>query len=148
MKKMYYLAVAVILAITLLFVVFSCDENATCIKFLKKYGYETENLPILYETYIIPHEFDSVLTDYNLTQLSQGFDLSAYKGKSSIKCTYKITNCTELPYPILANFILVGGKIVSADLMNPRLDGFIMPVIYKNDLIKYQSPAMNDAVIP
>ena len=99
------------------------------------------------EIYKIPSEFDEVLMDYNLIQLSQGFDLSACKGKNAIKHTYKITNCPDIS-PLYANFITVNGKIVSADLTNPQIDGFILPVIHISDLIKYHTPAKNDAVMP
>lgn len=148
MKKMYYLAILLILATTLLFLIFYCDENITCIKYLKNYGYESENSPETCEMYLIPREFDASLMDYNLIQLSQGFDLSTHKGENALKYTYKITNCTNLGYPLYANFILSGGKIVAADLTNPQIDGFILPVIHISDLIKNHTPAKNDAVIP
>lgn len=148
MKKMYFMAVLSIIITALVFLFFYRDENITCINFLKAYGYETENRPLYSEAYLIPSEFDASLLEYNLMQLSQGFDLSPYKGKNALRYTYKITNCDEISSSLYANIICVNAQIVSADLMNPKMDGFILPVIYRSDLIKYQSPAKNDAVTP
>lgn len=148
MKKMYFLAILSILATTLLFLFFHTDENALCIQYLESHGYMTKADSEVCEIYQIPREFDEALMDYNLIQLSQGFDLSAHKGKNAIKHTYKITNCPELSAPLYANFITVNGKIVSADLTNPQMDGFILSLIHISDLIKYHSPAKTDAVMP
>ena len=148
MKKMYLITVILIAVITFAFLFFYCDESQICIRFLKSYGYETENKPISSEAYLIPDEFDDVIHNYNLMQLSSGFDLYAYKGRNANKYTYKITNLTHLPFPVYANVICVNGEIAAADLVNPKIDGFILPMLHISDLMKNHIPAKNDAVIP
>jgi len=144
MKKMYLLTIFVIVFIVFTFLFFYRDENTISANFLKTYGYDTEASPDI-QTYYIPREFDQTMLEYNLIQLSSGYDLSAYKGRVVQKYTYRITN---LPFPLYSNILMLNGKIISADLTNPSLDGFILPVLHINDLIKNHTPATNDAVIP
>lgn len=146
MKKMYSLTVIAIIFISVLFIIFHSDENAVCIGYLRSMGYETEGEPVMTEEYLIPEEFDSVLYDYNLLQLSAGYDLTKYKGKRAVRYTYKITNCPDIE--IYSNIILAKGHIIAADLINPKLDGFLLPMTHRRDFIKNHIPATNDAVIP
>lgn len=145
MKKMYLLTIIIIAIITLIFLLFCKDENSEAISYLNTFGYETSSTPDSTTLYRIPKIFDDTLYEYNLLQLSQGFDLTLYTGITARKYTYRIKN---IPYPLYADIFLVNGKIIAADLVNPGIDGFTFPLIHINELIKYHNPATNDAVIP
>lgn len=143
MRKMYILCLVIITAITVLFLKFYKDDSSLCEEFLRSLGYEFDVATS--EKYIIPKDFDSSLYDYNLMLLSQGYDLSLYKGKVSTRYTYPITNVT---FPLYANILIFNGKIIATDLTNPQIDGFTMPVVHIKDLMKYHIPATKDAVMP
>lgn len=146
MKKMYFLTVITIILIAILFLAFYRDDNTICINYLRSMGYETEDEPVMIEEYLIPKEFDSALYDYNLLQISTGYDLSKYKCKKAMRYTYKITNCSDIE--VYSNILILRGRVIAADLMNPRLDGFLLPMTHKSDFIKNHIPATKDAVIP
>ncbi|MBE7015716.1 MAG: DUF4830 domain-containing protein [Ruminococcaceae bacterium] len=146
MKKMYLLTVITIILITVLFLFFYRDEGTVCVNYLNNMGYKTEKEPAMTEEYLIPKNFDSALYDYNLMQISAGFDLSKYKGKRAVRYTYKITNLPDIE--LYANLTLAKGHIIAADLINPKLDGFLLPMIHRSDFIKNHIPANTDAVTP
>ena len=80
----------------------------------------------------VPLHFNDVYTNYNAVQQKQGFDLSPYKGKKAVLYTYKITN-----YPdnerVVADLIVIDGKIVGADLCDPDADSGFLTEMKKND---------------
>ena len=143
MKKMYIVTVIIIFIITLTYLFFYNEEKSTAEDYIKSFGYETGKCS--YETYTIPQKFDNPLYDYNLIQLSQGFDLSPYKGRTAGKYTFEIKNVS---YPIYANIFLINREIIASDIVNPSSGGSVLPVIHINDLIKYHIPAKKDAKTP
>ena len=145
MKKMYLLTVVIIGIITLIFIFYYTDENAIASELLSSYGYETADGIFSQEIFTLPQNFDKTMDDYNIIQMSQGYNLLPFKEKKCKKYTYKITN---VPYPLFANIMFYRGKVISADILNPDLNGFILPLIHIKDLTKYQIPAKNEAVIP
>lgn len=146
MKKMYVTTIILILAITTIFLLFYKDEGSISVKYLNSYGYEVATSPISVEIYPIPTEFDDTLYDYNLMQLSGGFDLSLCRGKNATRYTYKITNLPGLT--LYANIFFLNGKIIASDIVCPDLGGFISPMVHIRDFKKNHSPATTDAVIP
>lgn len=131
MKKMYFLTILIIVVITAGFLMFFCDENALCLRFLSSFGIETEKEPASVEELFIPEEFDEAYESYNLLQIESGLDLLPYAGKKAVRFTYMVTNFPEdTDSAIFANVLLVNRRPVAGDIVCPSLNGFVLPLSY------------------
>lgn len=125
---------AVLLAITLLAVVFSLgkenlpnipgETNDQRIAFLQQYGWEVEEEPIDVQEIILPKEFNDVYLNYNAVQKTQNMDLLPYAGKTCKQWVYQVTN-----YPneenVRATLLVYEGCIIGGDLSSAALNGFL-----------------------
>ena len=78
----------------------------------------------------VPEQFGPVYQTYNDLQLSQGFDLTPYRGAVLTRYTFTLTApsyCAD--GPVLANVFFSGGEIAAADVCAVGLNGFIRGVI-------------------
>jgi len=76
----------------------------------------------------IPSEFNDTYTKYNDIQMSQGFDLTAYKGKTVTVYTYNITNYDgyENRDCIFANLLVCDNVLIGGDICSTSVsDGFM-----------------------
>lgn len=129
MKRMFPLFIAVIIAITIVFLFFSSDMDILNRHFLSTFGIKTDAKPISQEEIIIPATFDSVYENYNLIQLQAGFDLTEYKGAKAVRYTYKMLNFPNNERKnIYANVICIKNRQVGGDICCTDIDGFILPL--------------------
>lgn len=76
----------------------------------------------------IPTQWNDTYKNYNEMQVSQGYDLSFYKGVDVTRLTYNITNYIgeeETPEQVLANVYIYRGEIIGGDVCSAELDGFM-----------------------
>ena len=100
--------------------------NEERIDFLANYGWSVESDPVEVVEVVIPSEFDQTYETYNSLQKTQGFDLSAFKGKKVIRYSYTITNYpTEQESPVRANMLLMENRLVGGDVTSIALGGFM-----------------------
>lgn len=98
------------------------------VAFLSQFGWRINEEPSAVEEIVIPAEFDETYQQYNQLQLSQGFDLTKYAGKTAKKWTYKVEN-----YPgysaenncIRANLIVYEGAVIGGDVSSTEQGGFM-----------------------
>lgn len=156
MKKMFLFFVTIIIAITLLFLLFSSDMNTLNRRFLEDFGIETEAVPIAQEEFTIPSQFDNIYENYNIIQLESGFDLALYKGEKAVRYTYKMLNFpNSSSQNIYANVICIKKRQIGGDICCTDIDGFILPLNFlktnnfnQRPVMKYQIPAITDAPMP
>ncbi|MCR5635982.1 MAG: DUF4830 domain-containing protein [Clostridiales bacterium] len=100
------------------------DDNKSRTDFLRQFGWETGDDPVSYKTVTIPFTFNDVYENYNKIQLSQGLDLTPYKGKQCESYTYQISN---YPYDgeVYANMLIYNGCVIGGDICSFELDGFM-----------------------
>lgn len=135
MKKMYFLALSLIVVITALFLFFSTDTDILNKKFLSSFGIQVSKNATQISQIKIPKEFDEIYENYNLMQIECGLDLSPYKGKTATRYTYIMENFPEKgSTDILVNVICVKNRPVAGDIMSPSISGFIKPL---NFLMQY-----------
>ena len=128
MKKMLFI-IAVIIAITIIFLLFSSDTEILNRRFLQNFGIEIEKNAVTVEEIKIPEEFDSVYENYNVIQLEAGFDLNGFKGKNAVRYTYKMLNFpNSVRKNIYANVICINHKPIGGDICCTDIDGFILPL--------------------
>ena len=96
--------------------------------FISELGWIVDEEPIEIRQIAIPQEFDEVYDNYNEIQLSQGYDLTEYAGRSAKRWTYVIRNYPDVSADedyIRINLLVCDGKIIGGDVCSIRLDGFM-----------------------
>lgn len=95
------------------------------VSFLARYGWEIKDEKADELEIKLPENPDKVISRYNELQLSQGFDLTPYFGKTVKRISYKITNYPDTDEDVYANLIIYDGKIIGGDICTRRLGGFM-----------------------
>ncbi len=103
----------------------AAETNEQRINYLKQFGWEVKEEPSEIVEVAIPTEFNDVYEKYNVIQKKQGFDLSAYRGKSVKRWTYDVTNYPDNRPNVKANILVFDGKVIGGDICSLELDGFM-----------------------
>ncbi|MBE6811569.1 MAG: DUF4830 domain-containing protein [Ruminococcaceae bacterium] len=98
------------------------------LQYLEQFGWIVQEEPVSVQEIFIPAQFGDVYNNYNAIQLSQGFDLLPYAGRSVKKWVYAVTN-----YPgyaqseayVQATLLVCQGIIIGGDICSVELDGFM-----------------------
>ncbi len=133
-KKMIFCALSVLSAVCLIAaaVLFSVsrstvgdsDTNAMCVAFLKDKKIKlSAKKPQSIETAFLPREFSDVVSEYNELQKKQGFDFTAFAGKTVTKYTYAV-DCKERA-DVVASVFVYNGKIIGGDIHCIGADGYM-----------------------
>ncbi len=102
------------------------ETNEERIEYLQTFGWRVSTDPVEVVNITIPEEFDATYNEYNALQISQGFDLSGYKGDAGTRYTYTISNYpNETSAQVLANVIVIDDQIVAADISSVSSGGFM-----------------------
>ena len=100
------------------------------VEFLSHLGYTVSSEPVRTQEVQIPKEFTEVYEQYNALQLSQGFDLSKYKGKRIMQYVYRIENWPEEnSEPVYATLLTYKNKLIGGELSRGGADGFLRPLL-------------------
>ena len=98
------------------------------LKFISDLGWIVDEDPVEVRQIAIPQEFDDVYSNYNEIQLSQGYDLTKYAGRSAKRWTYIIRNYPDVSSDedyVRINLLVCDGKIIGGDVCSIKLDGFM-----------------------
>lgn len=103
------------------------SDAAERMSFISQFGWEVSEEPTEVREIIIPEEFDEVYTKYNEIQLSQGFDLSLFKGVRAKRWTYAVKNYRgfEDKNCVRINILVYEGKVIGGDVCSVELNGFM-----------------------
>lgn len=114
-------------------IVLTFNNDSDIIDFLSINGWEVDPLSEVKTFVDLPDKENSVFTDYNAVQLSQGFNLLPYLGKRLEKYSYSVINDSTADGfdTIYATVLTYNGQIVGADICCPALDGFIKGVVIR-----------------
>lgn len=120
------------------------ETNEERIQYLQTFGWQVSNDPVEVVSVSIPKEFDETYKEYNNLQISQGFDLSSYKGDDGTRYTYAISNYpNKTSAQVLANIIVIDDQIVAADVSSVSAGGFMhtlqMPEKSNSDSVDTES---------
>lgn len=105
----------------------NASDQSERMSFISQFGWEVSEEPTEVREIIIPEEFDEVYTKYNEIQLSQGFDLTSFKGVRVKRWTYAVKNYTgyEDKDCIRINILVCNGKVIGGDVCSVELNGFM-----------------------
>lgn len=103
----------------------SSDDDTGRADFLASYGWEITAVPEEVVEVTIPGSFNQVYERYNDLQLSQGFDLTPYRGKTVKRYTYTVHNYPDYTGAVHANVLIYKGSVIGGDICTYDLDGFM-----------------------
>ena len=109
----------------------SVSGNEGRVEFLRGFGWEVSTAPKESSQVRIPEEMSDVYRRYNALQQSQGYDLSAFAGKSVMRYVYQINNYPGATEPVFATLLVSKGKVIGGDITDTapggRIHGFKPP---------------------
>lgn len=100
-------------------------SNDDRVQFLTSFGWEVVTSPAETCQVRIPAETSEVFTRYNNLQKSQGYDLSAYQGKTVMRYVYKIKNYPGATEPVYATILISSNQVIGGDITDTSAAGVV-----------------------
>ena len=105
-------------------------SNEDRVAYLEQWGWITGKEPASVEEVLIPKTFDSSYDEYLALQKSQGFDLTAYAGKTVKRYTYAVSNYPGLQEGIWASLLVYKKAVIGGEIFCSQGDGFTQGLAY------------------
>ncbi len=99
--------------------------NDSRVAFLEALGWEVSASPVESGQVRIPETTTEVFDRYNDLQLSQGYDLKNYAGKTAMRYVYKINNFPGATEPVYATLLVYKNEIIGGDITDTAASGKI-----------------------
>ena len=104
------------------------SSNDARVKFLTDLGWEVAASPVESGQVRIPEESTQVFDRYNELQKSQGYDLSAFAGKTVMRYVYKVKNYSGATDPVYATLLVYKDQVIGGDITDTSAKGVIRPL--------------------
>lgn len=105
--------------------------NEARVAFLEQFGWTVAEEPVQTQKVRVPEDPSEVFLRYNDLQLSQGYDLLSYSGKTLTRYVYQITNYPGTDGVYFATLLVYNDNVVGGDVASRRqngvMHGFAMP---------------------
>ncbi len=101
------------------------SNNDARVAFLKDFGWDVTTSPVESSQVRIPENSSQVFERYNQLQKSQGYDLSAYAGKTVMRYVYKLNNFPGATEPVYATLLIYKNQVIGGDVTNTAASGAI-----------------------
>ncbi len=101
------------------------SNNDARVNFLKQFGWDVTTSPSETSQVRIPDGSSPVFERYNALQKSQGYDLSAYAGKTVMRYVYKINNYPGATEPVYATLLVYKNQVIGGDVTDTAAKGAI-----------------------
>ena len=135
-KKIAIIAAGVIVVVMALILLFGGKDSAPTssvtvsgnedrVQFLNSFGWEVASSPIQTSQVRIPAESSQVFERYNALQKYQGYDLSAYAGKTVMRYVYTVKNYPGATEPVYATLLISGNQVIGGDITDTAPAGLM-----------------------
>lgn len=121
------------------------SNNDARVDFLKTFGWEVTTSPTESGQVRIPAESNEVFDRYNALQKSQGYDLSAYAGKTVMRYVYKINNYPGATAPVYATLLIYKNQVIGGDVTDTSAKGTVRSFKMPQDM---PSPTLPSGTTP
>ena len=101
----------------------SLATNDGRVQFLESFGWDVTTSPVQSTQVKIPEEMSDVFRRYNALQLSQGYDLQSFAGKTVMRYVYEIVNYPGATEKVLATLLVHRGKVIGGDITDTAPGG-------------------------
>ncbi len=110
----------------------SLRTNDQRVSYLTQYGWDVVVSPVETRQVFIPTELSEVFQRYNTLQVSQGFDLSQYAGKTVTQYVYQIENFPNATDPVYATLLIYEDQIIGGDVTDTSAGGVVQGLQMRN----------------
>ncbi|MCD7755998.1 MAG: DUF4830 domain-containing protein [Firmicutes bacterium] len=100
-------------------------NNDARVAFLKAFGWEVTTSPVESSQVRIPADSTEVFERYNALQKSQGYDLSAYPGKTVMRYVYQVNNYPGATEPVYATLLIYKDQVIGGDITDTSAKGVV-----------------------
>ena len=104
------------------------DEDR--VAYLTGLGWQVAREPAAVEDVLIPETFDPSYDEYLALQEAQGFDLTAYAGKTVQRYTYQVFNYPGLQEDIWASLLVYRTTVIGGEIACASGDGFLQGLAF------------------
>lgn len=111
----------------------AAEDAAQRTAFLEQFGWTVNETPLEQVNVILPSTFNEVYENYNQIQKEQGLDLLKHAGRSCQRYTYQVTNYPGRETGVIANLLILDGRVIGGDICSVELNGFIHGFANPND---------------
>ena len=101
------------------------SNNDERVAFLKSFGWDVVTSPTESSQVRIPSESSAVFDRYNALQKSQGYDLTAYAGKTVMRYVYRINNYPGATEPVYATLLIYKNQVIGGDVTDTAAKGVV-----------------------
>lgn len=98
--------------------------NEDRVRFIEEFGIKVKGEPVSEESFIMPDDFDRVISGYNQIQKTQGLDLTKYARKRVTHYAYEVTNY-DSGGTVYVNLLVHKNRIIAADISSMHDGGFV-----------------------
>lgn len=105
----------------------SMKTNEDRVAFIEQFGVKVEDEPVEEKAFLMPENFDRIISGYNELQKKQGLDLSRYAKKKVTRYTYKVENY-DAEGDVYVNLFVHRRRIIACDICSAANDGFVIPL--------------------
>lgn len=105
------------------------ETNEERVSYLNSMGWQVSPECVEEKTVVIPKEFSDIYDSYNQLQLSQGFDLGNYRGRTVTIFTYAVEDYKGYEGAVVADMYVCEGRVIGGDIHSLALDGFMHGIV-------------------
>ncbi|MBE6946394.1 MAG: DUF4830 domain-containing protein [Ruminococcaceae bacterium] len=99
--------------------------NDQRVAYLTNLGWEVVVSPVETRQVRIPAELSEVFLRYNELQVSQGFDLNQYSGKTVTQYVYQVENYPNATDPVYATLLIYDNQVIGGDVTDTSATGVV-----------------------
>ena len=102
-------------------------SNEDRVAFIEQFGIRVVDDPVEEKQFLMPENFDRIISGYNELQKKQGLDLSKYSKKKVTRYTYKVENY-DSEGEVFVNLFVHRQRIIACDISSIAPEGFVVPL--------------------
>lgn len=110
----------------------SLRTNDARVQYLEDCGWDVVVSPVKTQQVLIPTDSSEVFGRYNALQISQGFDLTKYAGKTVMQYVYEIENYPNASDPVYATLLLYDNRVIGGDVTDTSAGGVVQGLQQQN----------------
>ena len=99
--------------------------NDDRVEYLTNFGWQVTNSPVQTQQVRIPTDTSEVYQRYNALQISQGFDLTQYAGKTVTRYVYTVENYPDAQEPVYATLLVYQDQVIGGDVTDTSTGGVV-----------------------
>ena len=101
--------------------------NEDRVAFIEQFGVKVADEPLEEKQFLMPENFDRIISGYNELQKKQGLDISKYAKKKITRYTYKVENY-DSEGEVFVNLFVHRQRIIACDVCSSAPEGFVIPL--------------------